>query len=168
MKTYGGPPTTVVAGLAAAAVLALAGCGAAAAAPSARTVTHTVTASPSPHKARHHHRAAPSPAPQPAAPAAPAANAEAVVDQFYQDITDHNYPAAWALGGDNIGGAPYGPWVAGYATTASLTLGTVSEFNATTVDAELIATQTDGSVRTYQGTYTVANGVIVAANITGG
>jgi len=28
------------------------------------------------------------------------------------------------------------------------------------------ATQTDGSIRTYSGTYTVASGVIVSANIT--
>ena len=36
-----------------------------------------------------------------------------MVDQFYQDITDRNYPAAWALGGDNIGGTDYNAWVAG-------------------------------------------------------
>jgi len=89
-----------------------------------------------------------------------------VVDQFYQDITNHEYAAAWALGGDNVsGGVGYSQWVAGYATTASITLGTYSEFNATTVNAEIIATQSDGSVRTYQGTYTVINGVIATASV---
>jgi hypothetical protein len=35
-----------------------------------------------------------------------------------------------------------------------------------TVWANITATQTDGSVRTYYGTYTVSNGVIVSAHIT--
>ncbi len=88
------------------------------------------------------------------------------MDQFYQDITNGDYAAAWALGGDNIsGGVPYSQWVAGYGTTASITLGTYSEFNATTVQAEIIATQADGTVKTYQGTYTVIGGVITAASI---
>ncbi len=90
-----------------------------------------------------------------------------MVSQFYQDITDHNYSAAWALGGDNISdGVSYATWVAGYAnTTASIALGTVSDFGSDQVQADLIATQLDGSVKTYTGTYTVQNGVILAANI---
>ena len=35
-----------------------------------------------------------------------------------------------------------------------------------TVSASIAATQTDGSVKTYAGTYTVANGAIAAAHIT--
>jgi hypothetical protein len=63
---------------------------------------------------------------------------------------------------------PYGdndPWVAGYSTTASLYLGTDATWSGPTVNAELIAVQTDGSVKTYQGTYTVVGGVITAASI---
>jgi hypothetical protein len=109
------------------------------------------------------------PAAPPAAPAAPPAqvvNAEAVVTQFYQDITDQNYSAAWALGGDNLsGGVGYSQWVAGYATTASIALGAFSSFGSDQVAASLSAVQTDGSTTTYQGTYTVQNGVIVSANI---
>ena len=111
----------------------------------------------------------------PAPPATPAsaqpspqfANADAVVNQFYEDITDHRYSAAWALGGDNIAnGASYATWAAGYAdTTASIALGTVSDFGSDQVQAQLSATQLDGTVKTYEGTYTVENGVIVAANI---
>jgi hypothetical protein len=94
-------------------------------------------------------------------------DAEAVVTQFYQDITDHDYQAAWALGGDNLnGGAGYGKWVAGYATTASISLGTFSSPGSDQVSVSLSAIQTDGSTTTYQGTYTVQNGVIVSANIT--
>ena len=99
-----------------------------------------------------------------AAPA-PNANSEAVVDQFYADITNHDYPTASSLGGDNISGTDYNSWVAGYSTTASLNLGTDATWNGPTVNAELIAVQTDGSVRTYQGTYTVIGGVITAASI---
>ena len=107
------------------------------------------------------------------APATPAsaqpqfANADAVVNQFYEDITDHAYSAAWALGGENIAnGASYAAWAAGYAdTTASITLGTVSDFGSDQVRAQLSATQLDGTVKTYEGTYTVENGVIVAADI---
>jgi hypothetical protein len=117
---------------------------------------------------------APAPAAQPAAPAAPTApaaapaftNASAVVAQYYQDLNDHNYAAAWALGGDDLnGGASYSAWVAGYATTASIDLGTYGTWSDGTVWANITATQTDGSVRTYYGTYTVANGVIVSAHI---
>jgi hypothetical protein len=94
-------------------------------------------------------------------------NAEAVVTQFYQDITNHDYQAAWALGGDNLnGGVGYSKWVAGYATTASISLGTFSSSGSDQVTVSLSADQTDGSTTTYQGTYTVQNGVIVSANIT--
>jgi hypothetical protein len=94
-------------------------------------------------------------------------NAEAVVTQFYQDITNHDYQAAWALGGDNLnGGVGYDKWVAGYATTASISPGTFSSSGSDQVTVSLSADQTDGSTTTYQGTYTVQNGVIVSANIT--
>jgi len=112
---------------------------------------------------------APAAAAPPAAPApAPAfTNASAVVAQYYQDLNDHDYAAAWALGGDNLnGGAGYSAWAAGYATTASIDLGTYGTWSDGTVWANITATQTDGSVRTYYGTYTVANGVIVSAHIT--
>jgi len=123
----------------------------------APTVTVTVT-SPAPPAQQ-----------QPAAPApaAPAlTNAVAVVQQFYQDITDHNYAAAWALGGKNLNnGVGYGEWVAGYATTASIDLTTYGQWSGGTVWASLSALQTDGTVKTYYGTYTVSGGQIVAAHI---
>ncbi|WP_055491691.1 hypothetical protein [Streptomyces sp. TP-A0356] len=142
------------------------------------TVTRTVpsSASPSPTPAT----ASPTPsslapattaaAVRTAAPAPPPArpqlsNASAVVSQYYQDITDHDYRAAWALGGSNIAGTTYGRWVSGFATTESITLGTVSGFGASRVHAVLYATQTDGTVKTYEGTYTVADGVLVGASI---
>jgi hypothetical protein len=172
------PTAACVAGIVLGAAALAAGCGtSSAASPPHPTVTKTVVRTV-PAATATKPESAPSSAPaaaptQAAAPAQPApaqpqfANATAVVSQFYQDITDHNYAAAWALGGDNISnGVSYATWVAGYAgTTASIALGTVSDFGADQVQAALIATQLDGSVKTYQGTYTVQNGVIVAADI---
>jgi len=143
------------------AVLALAGCGSAAALPApkapAPTVTTTVfapaqtiiitrTATPPPATTA----AAPAPQPQ---PQPQFANATAVVTQFYQDITDHNYTAAWALGGNNVsGGVGYNAWVAGYGTTESISLGTFSYFGSGQVQTVLSALQTGGAVYTYTGT----------------
>jgi hypothetical protein len=94
------------------------------------------------------------------------ANATAVVSQFYQDITDHNYAAAWAEGGQNVsGGVGYDAWVAGYGTTESISLGTFSYFGSGQVQTALSALQTSGAVYTYTGTYTVQNGIIVGAHI---
>jgi hypothetical protein len=102
---------------------------------------------------------------QPVQPA-PGTSAKAVVDQFYQDLNAHSYQAAWQLGGSNLsGGSGYRTWVAGYATTAGISANIVQN-NHRTVSVNITATQTDGSVKTYAGTYTVANGTIVAANIT--
>jgi hypothetical protein len=137
------------------------------ASPAKPAPTKTVYVTPPP--------ATPSATAQPVAPAAPAAppappaqavNAESVVTQFYQDITDQNYQAAWALGGDNLnGGVGYGQWVAGYGTTEAISLGTFSQFGSDQVQASLSALQTDGTTTTYEGTYTVQNGVILSANI---
>ena len=58
------------------------------------------------------------------------------MQQFYQDINDHNYSGAWALGGDNIGGSDYAGWVAGYSTTVTVSLGTFSAFGSNQVQAQ--------------------------------
>jgi membrane associated rhomboid family serine protease len=106
----------------------------------------------------------------PAAPAPPVqpayfTNATSVVTQFYQDINNGDYSDAWALGGDNIGGGAYSGWVAGYDTTASVSVGTFSALGSDQVQTSLSAVQDDGTTKTYEGTYTVSGGVIVAANI---
>jgi len=47
-------------------------------------------------------------------PPAQIINASAVVTQYYQDITDQNYSAAWALGVSNVsGGVGYDAWGGG-------------------------------------------------------
>jgi hypothetical protein len=163
--------------IALAAGIGLTACGSVKAPAAAPVVTHTVTApaaAPKPSTP-----AATTPAPAPAktvyvqAPAAPAPAPEpayftsstAVVQQFYQDINDQDYSDAWALGGDNIGGTNYSGWAAGYDTTLSVSLGTFSAFGSDQVQASLSAVQSDGITNTYEGTYTVSGGVIVAASI---
>jgi hypothetical protein len=44
--------------------------------------------------------------------------------------------------------------VAGYATTASISLGTFSYFGSDQVQVVITALHTNGSTNTYQGTYT--------------
>ena len=90
----------------------------------------------------------------------------AVVTQFYADITAQNYGAAWALGGDNLAGTSYASWVAGYGTTAAIAVTAAENFGSDQATASISATQSDGSVRNYSGTYTVQDGVIVSAQIT--
>jgi hypothetical protein len=106
--------------------------------------------------------------PAPAAPVPEPAyftNSTAVVQQFYQDINDGDYSDAWALGGNNIGGNDYAGWAAGFDTTVGVSLGTFSAFGSDQVQASISALQSDGTTNTYQGTYTVLSGVIVAASI---
>ncbi|MGD3111872.1 hypothetical protein [Streptomyces sp. YGL11-2] len=93
-------------------------------------------------------------------------DAGAVVEQFYRDINDHDFAAAWKLGGQNIGGASYQDWQAGYDTTAHIEVGVEHAEGAGQITAVINATQTDGSTKVFRGTYTVSGGAIVSADIT--
>ena len=149
--------------------IAVAACGSPGNSPPAPvTVTHTriVTTAPTatavtPTAAPTQAARAPTQAPSPGL-----SDPVAVVTQFYADITAHDYGAAWALGGDNIAGTSYSNWVAGYGTTAAIAVTAAEDSGSDQVTASISATQTDGSVRNYSGTYTVQNGVIVSAQIT--
>jgi hypothetical protein len=95
-------------------------------------------------------------------------NSVAVVTQYYQDITNHDYTDAWNLGGSNIAaqnGQTYDSWVTGYDTTASISLVGQANWNSGAVQTSISAVQSDGSVNTYYGTYYVTNGVITSASI---
>ena|SRR5487761_799794 len=175
--------TAAGASLAGLAITSVAACGTAATAAATRTVrvtqtatakpvptvTKTVTAKPVPTvtKAATTAPAVSVSAPVPQPPAPPQyTNALSVVDQFYQDITDHNYTAAWSLGGDNLnGGVGYDAWVSGYAATVSITLYDTANFGSGEVTAYLNALQSSGATTTYYGTYYVTNGVITSASI---
>ncbi len=165
-------------GMAVVVAVAVAGCGG-----TSKTViqsaapTHTVTRTVVKHApARPTHTTtaartvnAPAPSTPPAQPATPATtNGVAVVTQYYQDITDGNYPAAWALGGKNIAarnGQTYNSWVAGYATTANISITSSGAWDANRVWCDISATQDSGAVLDYYGTYNVAGGMIVSGHI---
>lgn len=160
--------------------LAVAACSSPGSSPPAQvTVTHTrsvtaaptvTTVTPRPAVTTVTPKATPPPAqsgPAPTQASGPGlSDPVAVVTQFYADITARNYGAAWALGGDNIAGTSYANWVAGYGTTAAIAVTAAEDFGSDQATVSISATQTDGSVRNYSGTYTVQNGVIVSAQIT--
>src|SRR5215831_13688887 len=83
----------------------------------------------------------------------------ATVRAYVAAINGHRYARAWRLGGRNTGGS-YPQFVSGFGTTARDAL-TVVSVSRHVVTARITARQTDGTVDTYQGTYTVDKGVIV-------
>ncbi|MGW5064570.1 excalibur calcium-binding domain-containing protein [Streptomyces cyaneofuscatus] len=121
-------------------------------------MTSTVTASPekrplSPEKS----------APPPAPSTSSALGAEATVVAYFDAINAQDYRAAWELGGKNLAG-DYETFVDGLAGTERDTvriLGVAGD----TVRAELEALQSDGSLKLFEGTYTVRSGVITSAEV---
>src|SRR5262249_21927187 len=85
------------------------------------------------------------------------------VRAYFAAISNHDYAQAWKLGGQHTGSS-YSSFVSGLGTTANDTV-TIQSVSGNVVTARLTAQQTDGPIKTYQGTYTVSNGVIVAFNI---
>ena len=88
------------------------------------------------------------------------------VRAYVAAINGHRYARAWRLGGRNTGGS-YPGFVGGFTGTAHDTL-TIVSVVGDVVTARLSAQQTDGSVDTYQGTYTVHHGVIVGFDVVQG
>ena len=78
-------------------------------------------------------------------------------------INGRDYARAWSLGGRNTGQS-YPDFVSGFSTTARDTL-TIVSVSGDVVTARLTAQQTDGTVDTYHGTYTVDSGVIVGFDV---
>ena len=109
------------------------------------------------------HPATVTPTPRATVPARPRTGPAATVRAYIAAINGHDYAQAWNLGGRNMGGS-YSGFVSGFSTTARDTL-TVTSVSGDVVTAQLTAQQTDGSVETYQGTYTVDHGVIVGADV---
>jgi Protein kinase domain len=82
---------------------------------------------------------------------------------YFRAINHHRYGRAWALGGKNTG-VSYSAFVSGFSNTAHDSV-QITSVTGDVVSARLTATQTDGTVQTYQGTYTVTGGQIVRFNI---
>jgi hypothetical protein len=117
------------------------------------TSTQTVTAEPT-------RRGGARPAP-PRPPATP--YAISTVEAYFAAINARDYRRAWDLGGKNLGGS-YSSFEAGFADTVHDTVRIV-DVRGGTVTVTLDALQRDGTVRSFAGTYTVRDGIIVAANI---
>jgi len=105
--------------------------------------------------------ASPISTPPPSGPAA--SGPAATVDAYFAAITARDYTKAWQLGGQNLG-TSYATFVSGFQGTAKDAV-TILSVAGDVVTARLLAYQSDGTVKTYQGTYTVQNGEISQSNI---
>ena len=103
------------------------------------------------------------PSSRPAVPARTLAGPVATLRAYIAAINGRDYDRAWSLGGRNTG-TSYSSFVSGFSTTAADTL-TIVSVSDDVVTARLTARQTDGAVDTYEGTYTVDNGVIVGFDV---
>jgi hypothetical protein len=85
------------------------------------------------------------------------------VTAYIAAINRHDYARAWDLGGRNSS-ASYAAFVQGFGTTAKDTL-IILSVRGSVVTVELVAQQTDGTVKTYRGTYTVEGGIITHSDV---
>src|ERR1700722_12886515 len=123
------------------------------------TPGHPAAQARSPSSAAQPASSAAGPPPTTAAPAASThLGPAATVHAYYRAINDHNYARAWHLGGP-LTGSSYSVFAAGFQGTAHDKVSILS-VTGNVVTARLAARQTDGSVRTYQGTYWVTHDVI--------
>ena len=97
------------------------------------------------------------------ASASPAATPAATVQAYFDAINRHDYGRAWRLGGRYTGDG-YAAFVNGFAGTEHDAV-TILSVAGNVVRARLAAQQTDGSVKTYEGTYQVNNGVITGFDV---
>jgi serine/threonine-protein kinase len=100
--------------------------------------------------------------PAPPSPPPPGVLA-ATVRAYYAAINNHRYARAWRLGGRNTG-QTYHAFVSGFAGTAHDSV-TIQSVSGDVVTGQLVAQQTNGTVKTYQGSYTVEGGVITQFSV---
>jgi serine/threonine-protein kinase len=100
--------------------------------------------------------------PAPPSPPPPGVLA-ATVRAYYSAINHHRYARAWRLGGRNTG-ETYHAYISGFAGTAHDTV-TIQSVSGDVVTGQLAAQQTDGTVKTYRGSYSVVGGVITQFNV---
>jgi serine/threonine protein kinase len=105
-----------------------------------------------------------SPRPSPPSPAPATAAPAATVEAYIAAINTHDYAKAWHLLGGQTTSSAYSSFVTGFNGTAKDNL-TVLSVAGNVVTVRLAATQTNGSVKSYQGTYTVVGGVITQSHI---
>jgi len=127
-------------------------------------VTHTVTIGPSgtPNSGSSSPITTPSQTPthQSTGPLGPAATVQA----FYRAVNHHQYQKAWNLNSAAHNISDYQQFKDGFADTSHDTV-TITGVSGDTVSITLVADQTDGSTKTFSGSYVVQNGIIVQSSI---
>jgi hypothetical protein len=86
------------------------------------------------------------------------------VKAFFQAINDHDYAKAYNLNTSVHATQDYQQFKAGYADTAHDTV-TITAVSGDTVSVNLVADQTDGTTKTFSGSYVVQNGAIAESSI---
>jgi hypothetical protein len=94
----------------------------------------------------------------------PATSPDTVVTNYYTAINDHDYRTAYRLNEKAQSDESFTTFKVGFTGTRYDNL-TITGVTGETVSINLTADQTDGSVKTYEGTYTVRHGKIVDATI---
>jgi hypothetical protein len=108
----------------------------------------------------HRHDGAP-PAATGSVPPASQAGPAYVVQEYFWAINHHRYALAWQLRGED---GPFAKFKAGFAGTFHDAV-RIDSVTGDVVTAQLKATQLNGTVKFFRGTYTVVNGVISASDI---
>jgi len=98
----------------------------------------------------------------PTAPPPTAADPAGTVGAFFAAINARDYRRAWDLGGRNLA-ASYEVFAKGFANTAHVDV-IIAGSSGTTVNAQLHATNSDGSKQNFNGSYTVVHGVVTAGS----
>ncbi len=89
---------------------------------------------------------------------------DAVLTQYYNAINSHDFRAAYRLNSQARSSESFTTFKQGFTGTQHDAL-TITGVTGDVVNINLTADQTDGSVKTYEGTYTVQNGQIVGSNV---
>ena len=129
--------------------------------------TETVTKPAAPGVIINNNPAPAAPAP-PAAPPAAVTDPWAVVSAFYGDLEDQDYADAWSLMSPSFQAdqGSYDSWVAGYANTGSTSI-TEADTYDDSVEITISAVDTaTGETQTFDGSYTVDNGLITSGSAT--
>ena len=89
------------------------------------------------------------------------ARPDRIVREYFGAINRHRYLLAWKLSGEQ---EKFATFEAGFDGTSHDAV-RILKTNGNVVTASLVATQTDGTVKTYRGTYTVTNGTISTTDV---
>ncbi|WP_189719210.1 excalibur calcium-binding domain-containing protein [Streptomyces chryseus] len=128
-----------------------------------RTVAPESTPSPTPPKATL--TPPPPPPPTPTTPKPPApSDAASTVEAYFDAINARDYRRAWDLGGKNLGDPSYSSFAAGFADVERDTVH-ILDVSGGTVTVTIDVLRPDGTQQSYEGTYTVRDGIIVDAAI---